>query len=254
MQHSAAETIKFCSGQSPVNPIGRNLLLRGNVRLPVQTVLGPVVFSAMKPNKLLLIAMIAGSPMWIRAQSRVDFGININVPAPGAMVVEAPPPPLRGEIITAPPGPGFVWIAGHWAWRGHWRHWVWVRGRWAPRPYPNAQWIAGHWAPASGGWVWIDGQWVSPPPPSNVAGQPAPYPAPEIVVAQPPPPPVPEAIYPAPGPGFFWIAGFWNWQGRWMWTPGHYERHPHFHPGAGWVDGHWDRRGGGYVWIGGHWT
>jgi hypothetical protein len=25
------------------------------------------------------------------------------------------------------------------------------------------------------------------------------------------------------------------------------------HRGAHWVPGHWDRRGGGYVWIEGHW-
>src|SRR5574340_92840 len=53
------------------------------------------------------------------------------------------------------------------------------------------------------------------------------YPGPVVAVA--PPAPVPEVIGVAPGPGYFWIGGWWNWGG------GHYDWHP----------GRWehDRRG-----------
>jgi len=199
----------------------------------------------MKLNKVTMIAILAGAPLAALADSRVDFGINISIPPPGAVVVESPPPPLAAETIYAAPGPDFVWVSGHWAWRGHWRRWVWARGHWARRPFSNAEWIAGHWTQTAGGWVWLEGQWVAPEPPAAATQ--------EVVVAEAPPPPVSEAIYPAPGPDYFWIAGYWNWSGRWRWMPGHYERHPNFHPGAGWIDGHWDRRGGGFTWVRGHW-
>jgi hypothetical protein len=197
----------------------------------------------MKISKLTLVAVLSSAPMAVLADSRVDFGISVEAPAPG-VVVATPPPPMASEIISPAPGPNFVWVGGHWKWRGRWRGWAWVRGRWAQRPYANAEWIAGHWGPAPGGWVWIEGQWVAPQPPVSQA----------YVVGSAPPPPIFETVYPAPGPDYFWIGGSWAWHGRWIWSPGHYERHPHFHPGAGWVNGHWDRRGGGYIWIGGHWT
>jgi hypothetical protein len=78
-------------------------------------------------------------------------------------------------------------------------------------------------------------------------------PAPVVVVGQPPAPRV-EVVTTAPGPDYFWIAGRWNWDGgRWVWLNGHYERHPHFHPGGGWEQGHWEHRGGNSVWVEGRW-
>jgi hypothetical protein len=199
----------------------------------------------MKINKLTLIALLAGAPAAVLADSHFDIGVSIAVPPPGAVVVGNPPPPPAAETIVPAPGPDFVWVTGHWAWKGHWRHWVWARGHWARRPWPGAVWLSGRWAPSAGGWVWLEGRWA--------AQQPSPVVSQEVVVSDSPPPPVAEAIYPAPGPDFFWISGYWAWEGRWMWRPGHYERHPHFHPGAGWTDGHWDRRGGGFVWVPGRW-
>ena len=57
-------------------------------------------------------------------------------------------------------------------------------------------------------------------------------------------PTVAEAIPVAPGPDFFWIGGRWQWNGRWVWVNGHFDRHPHYHPGAYWENGHWDDPGG----------
>jgi hypothetical protein len=204
-------------------------------------------FSAMKLTKFILIAALAVSPLAVFADSRIGIGLNLNVPiSSGPVVTEAPPPPAA-EAIPPQPGPSFVWVSGHWTWKGPWRHWVWTRGYWANQPYSNARWVPGHWMQAAtGGWVWIQGQWIvqqAPPP--------AAYPAPtqEVVVNQAPPPPVPEAIYAAPGPDYFWIGGYWGWQGRWIWNPGHYEHH---HGGV-WMAGRWEHRGGGYAWVGGHW-
>jgi WXXGXW repeat (2 copies) len=79
-------------------------------------------------------------------------------------------------------------------------------------------------------------------------------PAPIVVVGT-PPSPRQEVIGVAPGPDFFWISGRWNWDGgRWVWLSGHYERHPHYHSGGGYEQGHWERReGGNSVWIEGRW-
>jgi hypothetical protein len=85
----------------------------------------------------------------------------------------------------------------------------------------------------------------STPPPA--------YPAPEEVVVEtdPPPPPV-EYVGVSPGPGFFWIGGYYHWTGaRWAWYRGHYERPPH--PGARWYRARYEFRGGRRVYIHGYW-
>ena len=44
-------------------------------------------------------------------------------------VVTAPPPPVAPvEVVPVAPGPGYVWVAGHWAWRRH--GYIWVPGHW----------------------------------------------------------------------------------------------------------------------------
>ena len=64
----------------------------------------------------------------------------------------------------AAPGPGYVWIAGHYTWR-HGR-WEWVRGFWAYPPQPGAYWVAGRMDPYSH--AWVEGHWeiaqAQPPP------------------------------------------------------------------------------------------
>jgi hypothetical protein len=70
--------------------------------------------------------------------------------------VPGPPPAERQEVVPARPGPGWVWVRGHWAWRGRW---VWIRGHWARVPRAGAVWVPGHWVRRAGGWVWIEGHW-----------------------------------------------------------------------------------------------
>jgi hypothetical protein len=81
-----------------------------------------------------------------------------------------------------------------------------------------------------------------------------PYAGADVVVDAPPPPPQDEVIGVAPAPGYFWIGGFWGWEGgRHVWHGGHWQAprsgyawrphawvneggHWHAHPG------HWERR------------
>lgn len=76
----------------------------------------------------------------------------------------------------------------------------------------------------------------------------------EIVVVRPePPPPAPSEITPpAPGRGYVWVSGAYEWNGeRWDWVSGHWERP--VRASAVWVPGEWRQTRGGWYWDPGHW-
>jgi hypothetical protein len=75
--------------------------------------------------------------------------------AGSAYVTEDPPAP-QTETRPASPGARFVWIDGHWQWRGH--RYLWVSGHWE-RGRGKSEWVAGHWDHAPRGWHWIPGHW-----------------------------------------------------------------------------------------------
>jgi hypothetical protein len=88
---------------------------------------------------------------------------------------------------------------------------------------------------------------VRPAPVGVVYSEPA-----EVVVDTEPPPPLVETVGIAPGPGFFWIGGYYHWYGnRWGWVAGHYERPPH--RGAVWVGPRYAARGGHRIYVRGYW-
>ncbi len=55
---------------------------------------------------------------------------------------------------------------------------------------------------------------------------------------------------PPPRAGFVWDAGHWNWEGRYVWVPGHWVE---ARPGARWVAGVWQPYRGQYRYVPGHW-
>ena len=69
------------------------------------------------------------------------------------------------------------------------------------------------------------------------------------------PPERPREVIPPPPPehrDWAWHAGYHRWDGnRYVWVPGTYVAPPR--PRARWVEGRWVRRGGGWVWMEGHW-
>ena len=76
-------------------------------------------------------------------------------------------------------------------------------------------------------------------------------PAPVAVVEVEEEPPPPRAVVIEPRPGFLYIEGRWDRQGgRWVWLDGHYERE---RVGYVWAPGRWDRRGNRHVWVEGSW-
>jgi hypothetical protein len=53
-------------------------------------------------------------------------------------------------------------------------------------------------------------------------------------------------------PGYIWIEGFWNHNGRkYMWVEGNWAR---ARAGQNWVTGRWENCKGGHRWISGYWT
>ncbi len=76
------------------------------------------------------------------------------------MVASPPPvPPPQTEVVPVQPGPAYVWVPGHWAYRGPRRGYIWVPGYWAVPHAPGYVWVPGYWAPRPGGYVWIEGHW-----------------------------------------------------------------------------------------------
>lgn len=61
-----------------------------------------------------------------------------------------------------------------------------------------------------------------------------------IGIGTPPPAPIVEYV-PAAMPGYFWVPGYWAWNGhRHVWTGGAWER---LRPGYSHIAGHWEQRG-----------
>jgi hypothetical protein len=83
------------------------------------------------------------------ASPRVDIGIR----------VDAPPPPLRHEVIVVRPGPRFIWVPGYWDWAPRRHHYVWVAGAWRRPPFRGAVWVGPHWRRYGHGAYFVRGHW-----------------------------------------------------------------------------------------------
>ena len=67
-----------------------------------------------------------------------------------------------------------------------------------------------------------------------------------------PPPPRYGVVGVAPGPGYIWTDGFWDWRGgNYVWVTGRWMRPPHAR--AVWVPGGWAQEHGAYRFHRGYW-
>jgi hypothetical protein len=172
-----------------------------------------------------------------------DRDRNRRRPAPPADgPTEAPPAP-RAEKIAA--RAGFVWVPGHWDWRGVW---TWVKGSFE-RERPGKRWNEGRWERNGARWVYREGAWGDagpmPTEPAHPIGGP---PANEPREA----PPAPREERQAARRGFVWITGRWDWRGgKWDWVAGHWERE---RAGKRWNAGRWDKQGDRWIFVEGAWV
>jgi hypothetical protein len=177
----------------------------------------------------------------------------------GTVVVRQPPEPRHERVETKS---GYVWVRGHWEWRGN--DYVWVDGHWE-RARSGKAWRDGYWEQRGNGWVWVDGEWVVHSGSGTVivreddggrdrvrdhrdGGSTT------VVVDDGRPrraPPAHQHENPGNKKGYVWIRGHWEWRnGDWEWIPGHWERSK---SKQYWVDGYWELRGDVYVWVDGYW-
>ena len=67
-----------------------------------------------------------------------------------------------------------------------------------------------------------------------------------------PPPARYGAVGYAPGPGYIWTDGYWDWRGKdYIWVQGNWRRPPHAR--AVWVPGTWHSSSRGYAFRRGYW-
>lgn len=89
---------------------------------------------------------------------------------------------------------------------------------------------------------------LSPAPTAQAMPPQPPPPTSATIVEQVPPPPQIDVVPFAPGPDYYWIPGYWSWNGTWLWVGGRWAVRP-WH-GAVWAGGRWATHGRGYVWVG----
>lgn len=89
--------------------------------------------------------------------------------------IAEPPPAPRSETKPEAPGPGYVWVEGHYMpVKGQWR---WVRGEWAVPALPISVWIPARYDEKEK--TWSPGYWqpdvpaAIPPPEPAKDGKPA---------------------------------------------------------------------------------
>jgi hypothetical protein len=211
---------------------------------------------------LPLVGAMLGAATIASAATHVGIGLSFGVPPP--VIVHRAPPPRVVERVVVAPGPGYVWVPGHYTWGNG--QWLWLSGAWMLPPRPDAYWVDGRWDQQTHQWMEAHWEVSAPPapPPPPVVATPSPAPvvvvppppvpaATEIVVNEaPPPPPAPEVIIERPGSGYVWIAGYWGWEnGRRQWFRGHWERPPRGY--STWVAPRWEHRPHGYVYVRGYW-
>lgn len=78
-------------------------------------------------------------------------------------------------------------------------------------------------------------------------------PANPIVVQETPPALIQEEISPSPGPNYYCIKGYWQWDGRWVWRKHEWVIRPSLT--AEWDPPHWrwSHHHRGYIYEQGHW-
>jgi hypothetical protein len=71
--------------------------------------------------------------------------------------VNIAPPALPVYVQPVPPGPGYFWTPGYWAWGPE--GYYWVPGTWVLAPFIGALWTPGYWGWGGAAYIWHPGYW-----------------------------------------------------------------------------------------------
>jgi hypothetical protein len=104
----------------------------------------------------LTLAMLAAGCV---SRTERHYYSTATVPATGSVTVATaatPPPAPREELPGPPPGEGYVWISGYWAYENG--RYEWVPGHYeAPRA--GYRWVPYRWVQENGRWRMDEGHW-----------------------------------------------------------------------------------------------
>jgi hypothetical protein len=81
------------------------------------------------------------------------IGVALPASAQVVYVQVAPPAPIV-ETVPVVPGPGYVWVGGHYTWNGN--RYVWLGGHYIRH---GGHWCEGGWRHEYRGYRWADGHW-----------------------------------------------------------------------------------------------
>ncbi|REJ88474.1 MAG: hypothetical protein DWQ34_21870 [Planctomycetota bacterium] len=164
---------------------------------------------------------------------------NSNEPVSGPVIRHEPPEPID-EIPPdqKPEGDNVVWVPGYWEFDEELDDFLWVSGVWRDVP-PGRTWVPGYWAEVQGGYQRVAGMWAD---------------ADVDEVTYLPQPPATQEHGPsstAPGEGYFWVPGSWEYSGTdYQWRPGYWA--PHQRDWI-WVPANYVYTPRGYVYVPGYW-
>ena len=162
-------------------------------------------------------------------------------PITGSVVLQAiaaEPPARITEHVPPKCDPEAIWIPGYWSWEEQINDFIWVSGAWRVPP-PGHMWVSGYWKKFNAGWVWIRGFW-SAVPANDISYLP-----------KRPPDTIQENIPNAPGDNYFWMQGYWHFDGsKYKWLNGQWAE---FDPEWIYVPAHYVWRPEGYVFIPAYW-
>jgi len=79
---------------------------------------------------------------------------------PRAAMLDLAPPPPRVEVYGAPPGVGYIWGPGYYAWRGD--SYYWTEGSWMRPPHDGYGWVEPRYVNVGGRYSFQPGRWDFP--------------------------------------------------------------------------------------------
>ncbi len=103
-------------------------------------------------TKLTILTLIASCALFVATATPSHAGVVVG------FNVGFAPPVAPVEVAVAAPGPGYVWVAGHYGWYPGVGY-RWERGAWLRPPYPHAAWVGPRYVYGPHGRMFYRGYW-----------------------------------------------------------------------------------------------